>query len=183
MVGAAMSTKIEFMRGDITAVPVDAIVNAANEHLAGGGGVDGAIHRAGGPTIMEECRKIGGCPTGSAAATSAGTLPAKWVFHAVGPRYHGREKDVEQLASCHLSCLDLAVEKGARSISFPAISTGAYGYPIEEASVIAVGAVRGWLLNNPGQLDRIVFVLFDERAHKAYASVPLSGKERRGERE
>ena len=130
--------------------------------------MDGAIHRAGGPSILEECRKIGGCPTGSAVATSAGRLPAKFVFHAVGPVYHGREKDVEQLASCHLKCLDLAVEKGCRSISFPAISTGAYGYPLREASVVAVGAVHGWLLKNPGKLERIVFALFDDEALAAY---------------
>ena len=163
-------TAVEFVQGDITRVAVDAVVNAANEHLAGGGGVDGAIHRAGGPSIMKECRKIGGCPTGSAAATAAGNLPARWVFHAVGPRYGGREKDVEQLASCHLKCLDLAVEKGCRSVAFPAISTGAYGYPVEEASVIAVGAVRGWLLRNPGKLDRVVFVLFDVPTLRAYSA-------------
>ncbi len=161
---------IEFVRGDITRVAVDAIVNAANAHLAGGGGVDGAIHRAGGPSIMKECREIGGCPTGSAAATTAGKLPAKWVFHAVGPRYRGREEDVEQLASCHLKCLDLAVEKECRSIAFPAISTGAYGYPVEEASAIAVGAVRGWLIRNPGKLDRVVFVLFDASTLEAYSA-------------
>ena len=163
-----MATSIEFIQGDITKVAADAIVNAANSQLAGGGGVDGAIHRAGGPSILEECRAIGGCPTGSAVATTAGKLPARWVFHAVGPRYSGREKDVEQLATCHLACLDLAVEKGCRSIAFCAISTGAYGYPLREASVIAVGAVHGWLLNHPGKLERIVFVLFDEETLKAY---------------
>ena len=163
-----MATSIEFIQGDITKVAADAIVNAANSHLAGGGGVDGAIHRAGGPAIMEECRKIGGCPTGSAVATTAGKLPAKWVFHAVGPVYAGRERDVEQLASGHLKCLDLAVEKGCRSIAFCAISTGAYGYPVREASVIAVGAVSGWLLKHPDQLERILFVLFDQETLNAY---------------
>jgi O-acetyl-ADP-ribose deacetylase (regulator of RNase III) len=163
-------TALEFIRGDITRLAADAIVNAANAHLAGGGGVDGAIHDAGGPSIMKECRKIGGCPTGSAVATAAGNLPAKWVFHAVGPRYGGREEDVEQLASCHLRCLDLAVEKGCRSVAFPAISTGAYGYPVAEASRIAVGAVRGWLLRNPGKLDRVIFVLFDAATREAYES-------------
>jgi len=163
-----MKTSLEFVQGDITQVAADAIVNAANSSLAEGSGVNGAIHRVGGPSIMEECRKIGGCTTGSAVATSAGKLPAQWVFHAVGPRYGGREKDVEQLATCHLACLDLAVEKGCRSISFCAISTGVYGYPVREASVIAVGAVHGWLLKNPGKLERIVFVLFDEETLKAY---------------
>jgi O-acetyl-ADP-ribose deacetylase (regulator of RNase III) len=175
-----MTTSIEFIQGDITGVAADAIVNAANRHLAGGGGVDGAIHRAGGPAILEECRRIGGCPEGSAVATGAGKLPARWVFHAVGPRYGGREKDVEQLAACHLKCLDLAVEKVCRSIAFPAISTGAYGYPVGEASVIAVGSVHGWLLRNPGRLDRIVFVLFDPETLKAYQGAharrkPLGG--------
>ena len=163
---------IECVQGDITTVEVDAIVNAANARLAGGGGVDGAIHRAGGPTIMEECRKIGGCPTGSAVATGAGNLKAEWIFHAVGPRYRGRTKDVEQLASCHLKCLDLALEKGCKTIAFPAISTGVYGYPIEEASVIAIGAVRGWLEKHPDVLHRVVFVLFDARALDAYSAVP-----------
>src|SRR5215470_14058650 len=159
---------LALLRGNIVEMQVDAIVNAANSGLAGGGGVDGAIHRAGGPSILEECRKIGGCPTGSAVATGAGKLPAKWVLHAVGPVYHGKEKDVEQLASCHLKCLDLALEKGCRSIAFPAISTGAYGYPVAEASVIAVGTVHGWILNHPGGVDRVVFVLFDAETHKAY---------------
>jgi O-acetyl-ADP-ribose deacetylase len=165
-----MAAAIDFVQGDITKVAADAIVNAANSRLAGGGGVDGAIHRAGGPSILEECGRIGGCPTGSAVATGAGKLPANWVFHAVGPVYHGREKDVEQLASCHLKCLDLAAEKGCRSIAFPAISTGAYGYPIAEASVIAVGAVHGWLINHPGVLDRVLFVLFDADTLKVYQS-------------
>jgi O-acetyl-ADP-ribose deacetylase (regulator of RNase III) len=163
-----MATSIEFIQGDITTVAADAIVNAANSSLAGGGGVDGAIHRAGGPSIIEECRRIGACPAGSAVATGAGKLPAKWVFHAVGPIYRGKEKDVEQLASCHLKCLDLALEKGCRSIAFPAISTGAYGYPVAEASVIAVGSVHGWLLKHPDALDRVVFVLFDADTLQAY---------------
>jgi O-acetyl-ADP-ribose deacetylase (regulator of RNase III) len=163
-----MPTLIDFIQGDITTVAADAIVNAANAKLAGGGGVDGAVHRAGGPSILEECRKIGGCPPGSAVATGAGRLPAKFLFHAVGPVYGGRERDVEQLASCHLKCLDLAKEKGCRSVAFPAISTGAYGYPIAEAGVIAVGSVHGWLLKNPDLLDRVVFVLFDGETLKAY---------------
>ncbi len=161
---------IEFLQGDITRTAADAIVNAANAHLAGGGGVDGAIHRAGGPSIMEECRKIGGCSTGSAVATTAGNLPAKWVFHAVGPRYGGRGKDAEQLASCHTRCLDLAAEKGCRSVAFPAISTGVYGYPVEEASGVAVGAVREWIGRNPGKIDRVIFVLFDDRTFQAYSA-------------
>lgn len=161
-------TRIEFVKGDIAQAEADAIVNAANKELAGGGGVDGAIHQAAGPALLEECRKIGGCPPGSAVATGAGKLKARHVFHAVGPVYKGREKDVEQLATCHLKCLDLAVEKGCRSIAFPALSTGAYGYPLAEASVIAVGTVHGWLLNNPGKLDLVRFVLFGDDALAAY---------------
>jgi O-acetyl-ADP-ribose deacetylase (regulator of RNase III) len=161
-------TAFEFVQGDITRVAADAIVNAANAELSDGSGVNGAIQRAGGPSILEECRKIGGCPTGSAVATGAGQLPAKFVFHAVGPVYRGKEKDVEQLASCHLTCLDLAVEKGCRTIAFPAISTGVYGYPLAEASVIAVGSVHGWLLKHPDRLEKITFVLFDAPALEAY---------------
>lgn len=163
-----MAASIHFVQGDITRIAADAIVNAANARLAGGGGVDGAIHRAGGPSILEECRKIGRCPSGSAVATTAGKLSAKWVFHAVGPIYQGREKDVEQLASCHLKCLDLALEKECRTIAFPAISTGAYGYPVSEASLIAVGAVRGWLLKHPEGLEHITFVLFDAETRRVY---------------
>ena len=121
---------------------------------------------------MEECRTLGGCPTGSAVATGAGNLKAKWIFHAVGPRYKGRTKDVEQLASCHLRCLDLALEKGCKSIAFPAISTGVYGYPVAQASVISVGTVRGWLENHSDALDRVLFVLFDAAALRAYSAVP-----------
>jgi len=163
-----MPTSIEFIQGDITQVAADAIVNAANSQLEAGSGVCGAILKAGGPSIFEECRKIGGCPPGSAVATGAGTLRAKYVFHAVGPVYHGKEKDVEQLASCHLRCLDLALEKGCPSIAFPAISTGVYGYPVAEASVIAVGSAHGWLLKHPDALDRILFVLFDGPTFDAY---------------
>ena len=163
-----MPASIDFIQGDITQVAVDAIVNAANSELQPGSGVCGAILKAGGASIFEECRRIGRCPTGSAVATGAGTLKAKFVFHAVGPVYRGKEKDVEQLASCHLKCLDLALEKGCRSIAFPALSTGVYGYPVAEASVIAVGSVHGWLLNHPDGIDRVAFVLFDAEAFEAY---------------
>src|SRR5258708_7307030 len=163
-----MATSIEFIQADITQLAVDAIVNAANSRLEAGSGVCGAILKAGGPSIFEECRKIGGCLPGSAVATGAGTLKAKVVLHAVGPVYYGKEKDVEQLASCHLKCLNLALEKGCRSIAFPAISTGVYGYPVAEASVIAVGSVHGWLLNHPTGIDRVIFALFDSATLKAY---------------
>lgn len=163
-----MPTSIEFLQGDLTQVAADAIVNAANSQLMVGGGVDHAINQAGGPSIQQECRRIGGCAPGSAVATGAGRLNAKYVFHAVGPVYRGKERDVEQLASCHLKCLDLALEKGCRSVAFPAISTGAFGYPVAEASVIAVGSVHGWLLKHPDALDRILFVLFDPETLQAY---------------
>ena len=134
--------KLRLVVGDITRIPVDAIVNAANSGLRGGGGVDGAIHRAGGPAIMRELDEIrgrqGGCPTGSAVVTTAGALPAQYVFHAVGPIYQdGKHREPEQLASCYRTCLDLAEQRAVKTISFPAISTGVYGYPMEEAAAIA----------------------------------------------
>lgn len=161
-------TEIRFVQGDITKVAADAIVNAANSRLAGGGGVDGAIHRAGGPAIMEECRKIGGCPTGSAVATGAGKLPAKHVFHAVGPVYSGTKQDAELLRSAYQRCLELAKEWGAKTVAFPSISTGAYGYPVGEAAPVAIAAVREWIGRNPGALDRVTFVLFDRATLEAY---------------
>jgi len=129
---------IELICGDITEETTDAIVNAANKRLAGGAGVDGAIHRAGGPVIMEECRKIGGCPTGSAVITSGGNLKAKYVIHAVGPVYRGGGQEASLLQSAYRKSLELAVEKKLQSISFPAISAGVYGYPLDEASQIAL---------------------------------------------
>ncbi|HEY3836414.1 MAG TPA: O-acetyl-ADP-ribose deacetylase [Bryobacteraceae bacterium] len=167
-----MDPRIRLERGDITRVPVDAIVNAANSALAGGGGVDGAIHRAGGPSLMQELDGIrereGGCPTGSAVVTRAGKLPARFVFHAVGPVYRdGRHSEPELLASCYRTCLKLAEEKEARSISFPAISTGIYGYPADQAAEIAVREVEAFLQNSKA-LDSVVFVVFDGGAEKVY---------------
>ena len=162
------------MKGDITQVPVDAICNAANSQLAGGGGVDGAIHLAGGPTIKRELDEIrmrqGGCPTGSAVATSAGSLPAKWVFHAVGPIYeNGRNGEPEALASAYGACLDLAEEKGAEYLSLPSISTGVYGYPLNDAAPIALRTVVTRLKEEGRTLKKVVFVLFDEKTYAAYA--------------
>src|SRR5690348_16357559 len=142
--------KLTLREGDITRVAADAIVNAANAALAGGGGVDGAIHRAGGPEIMRELDRIraeiGRCPTGSAAVTGAGKLPAQYVFHAVGPVYRdGRHGEAELLAGCYRRCLELAEERAVRTISFPAISTGIYGYPQKEAAEIAIREVRRYL--------------------------------------
>ena len=165
---------LQLMKGDITKVPVDAIANAANSQLAGGGGVDGAIHAAGGPSIMQELDLIraatGGCPTGSAVATTAGMLPAKYVVHAVGPIYRdGSSGEADLLASAYKSCLKLAEDKLIGYMSFPSISTGIYGYPLEQAAPIAIRTVAGHM-NEPGnKLQRVVFVLFDERTHAAYA--------------
>ncbi|HUA62222.1 MAG TPA: O-acetyl-ADP-ribose deacetylase [Verrucomicrobiae bacterium] len=165
--------KIELVEGDITRIAVDAIVNAANSALAGGGGVDGAIHRAGGPEIMRELRRRpGGCPTGSAVVTSAGNLPAKYVFHAVGPIYRdGKHGEPELLASCYRTCLALADERDVRTISFPAISTGIYGYPIEEAARIAIEEVRAYFAKPEARIERAIFVLFGKSAYGVYERV------------
>jgi O-acetyl-ADP-ribose deacetylase (regulator of RNase III) len=150
---------IELVLGDITVQDVDAIVNAANPRLLGGGGVDGAIHRAGGPSILEECRLLGGCEPGDVKPTSGGALPAKHVLHAVGPIWRGgAEGEPELLASCHRRAIDLADELGCRSVAFPAISTGAYGYPVELAAPIALTATRDALAAHPTvELARFVF--------------------------
>jgi len=155
------SSVIEFVRGDITRQDVDAIVNAANSRLAGGGGVDGAIHRAGGPKIMEECRAIGGCPTGLAVATGGGDLRARWVIHAVGPVWHGGlSHEPDLLASAYRRSLEVAREKGARSVAFPSISTGAYGYPVRKAAQVAFSTVRQYLSGPDPGVDTVRFVLF-----------------------
>ena len=155
-------------QGDITTVPADAIVNAANSGLRGGSGVDGAIHRAGGPSIMAECRKIGGCPTGGAVATTAGRLPAKYVFHAVGPIYHGTKEDARLLASAYQSCLNLAEQHQIASIAFPSLSTGVYGYPLEEAAPIALKTAIDHI-SKPTSLKQVTFVLYGDRAYNAFS--------------
>ena len=151
--------ELEVVRGDITEQEVDAIVNAANPSLLGGGGVDGAIHRAGGPAILEECRRLGGCEPGDVKPTGGGNLPARWVFHAVGPIWHGgSEGEAELLASCHRRAIELAGEHGCRSVAFPAISTGAYGYPVELAAPVAIAATKEALAAQPSvALARFVF--------------------------
>jgi len=158
---------LALMRGNIVEVQVDAIVNAANSGLRGGGGVDGAIHRAGGPGIMEACRKIGGCPTGSAVATTAGRLPAKYVFHAVGPIYTGSPDDARLLASAYQSCLDLAEQHQVKSIAFPSLSTGIYGYPLELAAPIALRTIIEHI-KRPTSLQQVVIVLFGEASFKVH---------------
>ncbi len=171
---------LALQEGDITKVQAEAIVNAANSALAGGGGVDGAIHEAAGPSLMAECRKIGGCPTGSAVATSAGNLPAKYVFHAVGPIYDGRPEDEKLLRSAYQSCLDLAEKHQVQSIVFPSLSTGAYGYPLTLAAPIALGTVIQHLRRpTPTSLRQVIFALFGHRAYTVFAQaleklLPLS---------
>ena len=155
------------LQGNIVEVQADAIVNAANSALAGGGGVDGAIHRAGGPTIMQECNKYDGCPTGSAVPTTAGRLKAQYVFHAVGPIYHGRSEDARLLASAYQTCLTLAEERKLKSIAFPSISTGVYGYPLDEAAPIALKTVIQHI-QQPTSLQQVMFVLFGNDAYTAY---------------
>lgn len=167
-------TRVLLLAGDITGVSVDAIVNAANSALAGGGGVDGAIHRAGGPTLMAELRaRYDGCPTGSAVVTGAGLLPAKWVVHAVGPVWRGGDSgEAESLASAYRSSLDRAAEQGAQSVAFPAISCGIYGYPLAEAADVALGAVRNWLGEHPGSgVSDVMFVLRGDEVMAAFEEV------------
>jgi O-acetyl-ADP-ribose deacetylase len=166
----AVMDRLEISRGDITDLSVDAIVNAANQSLLGGGGVDGAIHRAAGPELLEECRTLGGCPTGGAKITKGYRLPAKFVIHAVGPRYRdGRHGEPELLASCYLESLQLAEANGVRSIAFPAISCGIYGYPVSEAACIAVRTVAGFLPEHQS-IARVTFVCFGQDVLQAYQS-------------
>ena len=162
---------IKLERGDITQQDVDAVVNAANSSLMGGGGVDGAIHRRGGLEILEECRRLraeqlpDGLPTGEAVATGAGNLSARWVIHTVGPVFSKSEDRSHLLASCHTESLRVADEIGARTVAFPAISTGVYGYPLEDAARVAVAAVKGAVTD----VEEVRFVLFDDAAYDAFA--------------
>ena len=164
------SSFLELVEGDITKQDTESIANAANKSLAGGG-VDGAIHRAGGPTIMDECRKIGGCPTGEARLTTGGNLLAKHVFHAVGPIYRGGAYgEPELLKNAYLSCLKLASENAIKSIAFPSISTGVYGYPIEDAAKIALATVIDYLKTHQ-KINLVRFVLFGSDAYSKYEKV------------
>lgn len=159
--------RLVMVRGDITKRDVDAIVNAANESLLGGGGVDGAIHRAAGPELLAYCRTLGGCPTGQAKVTPGFRLAARWIIHTVGPVWRGGgHGEAELLASCYRESLARADEVGARSVAFPAISTGVYGYPVEPAAGIAADTVRA----TPTNVERVLFVAFDDRTALAYAS-------------
>ncbi|MER0483838.1 O-acetyl-ADP-ribose deacetylase [Streptomyces sp. Edi2] len=167
-----MSTSLTFVQGDITEQAVDAVVNAANSSLLGGGGVDGAIHRRGGPEILADCRALRashygrGLPTGQAVATTAGRLPARWVIHTVGPVHSESEDRSELLASCYREALRVADELGARTVALPAISTGVYRWPVDDAARIAVETVRG----ADTAVEEVRFVLFDDRAYAAFAA-------------
>lgn len=167
-------TTIEAVEGDITTQHVDAIVNAANSQLLGGGGVDGAIHAAAGPALLEECRRLrasrwhDGLPVGEAVATGAGDLPARWVIHTVGPNRHRGQTDPALLASCFSRSLDMAAEVGARSVAFPAVSAGVYGWEADEVARIAVSTVRSWVASQPGEMDLVRFVLFGSSVHGAF---------------
>jgi len=167
--------KISIVQGDITGQATDAIVNAANSGLMGGGGVDGAIHRAGGRAILEECKKIlaqqGRLPTGKAVITTGGKLRARYVIHTVGPVWHGGSRnETELLRSAYDECLKLATESKLASVSFPSISTGAYGYPVDDAAKIAVNTVVSFLKQQRTSLKEVVFVLFDSRTYESYRS-------------
>jgi O-acetyl-ADP-ribose deacetylase (regulator of RNase III) len=162
------ASKVEIVRGDITKLDVDAIVNAANTTLLGGGGVDGAIHRAAGPELLAECRTLGGCEPGEAKVSRGYRLPARFVIHTVGPIWRGGEhEEAATLANCYRNSLRLAMENGIKTIAFPAISCGAYGYPIPEAAQIALKTSREFLMNTD-KLDNVIFVLWGEEIYKAW---------------
>ncbi len=165
-----MAGRIELRQGDITKVrDVEAIANAANKSLLGGGGVDGAIHRAAGPRLLEECRTLHGCETGEAKITKGYDLPCGYVVHTPGPIWHGGNKGEEELlAACYRNCLKRCSENGIRSIAFPSISTGIYGYPLGKAAPLAVKTVREYMDEHPDDLDLVCWVLFDSRTYAAY---------------
>jgi O-acetyl-ADP-ribose deacetylase (regulator of RNase III) len=173
---------LELVQGDITRQESEAIVNAANPTLLGGGGVDGAIHRAGGPQILEECRRIGGCPPGQARITQGGWLKAKYVIHTVGPIYHGgHEGEAEILASAYRNSLELASEGGIKSVAFPSLSTGAYGYPIELAASVALRTVLDYIEKHQ-DLELVRFVLYGSAAYDVYERVLSTLIEERGQK-
>lgn len=164
-----MKTRIELLKGDITKVKVDAIVNAANTTLLGGGGVDGAIHRAAGPELLEECRRIGGCKTGEAKITKGYNLPAEFVIHTAGPVWHGGDGNEEKLLGlCYSNSLELAKAYNLKSVAFPSISTGAYRFPVTRAASIALKTVKSYINKNPDSLDKVIFILFSDENLQIY---------------
>ncbi len=167
MIDQKVLAKLKVMQGDITKLDVDAIVNAANSSLLGGGGVDGAIHRAAGPELLAECRTLGGCPTGEAKITGGYNLPARYVIHTVGPIYSGKPQDKTLLTACYQNSLNLATEKGITSLAFPAISCGVYGYPIEDACRVAVDTTGKFLQHNQ-TIEKVIFMLFSPEDLKVY---------------
>jgi O-acetyl-ADP-ribose deacetylase (regulator of RNase III) len=163
--------RIELFKGDITKLKVDAIVNAANKTLLGGGGVDGAIHRAAGPELLTECRTLNGCETGDAKITKGYKLPAKFVIHTVGPVWHGgKSGEPEKLGSCYTRSLEVAIENGLKTIAFPNISTGVYGYPKKEAAEIAISEVRRFLGKEPF-IEKVIFCVFDDENYEIYSNL------------
>ena len=168
MISEKVKNQIQVVQGDITKLDCDGIVNAANRSLLGGGGVDGAIHRAAGPELLAECRTLHGCRTGEAKITKGYRLKAKYIIHTVGPIYSGTAEDAAQLADCYRNSLDLAKEHDVHSIAFPAISTGVYGYPLEDATEIAVKTVAQWLEAHADYAMQVIFCCFDARTERAY---------------
>ena len=169
MNSGTVTSRIGIVEGDITHQPADAIVNAANSTLLGGGGVDGAIHRAAGPELLAECRELGGCATGLAKITKGYRLPAKWVIHTVGPVWRdGQHGEDELLASCYRSCFALAEQHGIRTIAFPSISTGAYGFPMDRAARIAVGEAKNFLVRNQS-VEQVILVCFGKHAYEIHS--------------
>lgn len=167
------ASKITLIQGDITEYKADAIVNAANSSLLGGGGVDGAIHRKGGPGILEECKVIrsrqGGCPAGEAVITTGSLLPCKYVIHTVGPIWHGGDQqEAKTLSNCYRNSLALAVRNNLKTVAFPSISTGVYGYPVSRAAGVAIRATEAFLTEHPAKFDLITWVLFDSQTYRAY---------------
>lgn len=166
---------IELIRGDITKIDAYAIVNAANTTLLGGGGVDGAIHRAAGPKLLEECKTLGGCETGQAKITKGYNLSARYVIHTVGPVWHGGNANEEELlASCYRNSLELAKRHSLKTIAFPSISTGAYHFPIEKAAAITLRTVRAFLKDNPDSFEKVIFVLFSDHDLEVYKKLVVS---------
>ena len=169
MISEKVKNQIQVVQGDITKLDCDGIVNAANRSLLGGGGVDGAIHRAAGPELLAECRTLHGCRTGEAKITKGYRLKAKYIIHTVGPIYSGTAEDAAQLADCYRNSLNLAKEHGVHSIAFPAISTGVYGYPLEDATEIAVKTVAQWLEDDHADYAmQVIFCCFDARTERVY---------------